>query len=91
MIPRGRDAAHVVPGVCDNLIDQFRDAGEVGAAAAGHGRVLHSFILGQPHRLRRFRSVVEHILRHRDRVWITRPGDICGFIESLPEGVVPGR
>jgi hypothetical protein len=53
--------------------------------------VLHSFILGQPHRLRRFRSVVEHILKHRDRVWITRPGDICGFIESLPEGIVPGR
>jgi len=52
--------------------------------------VLHSFILGVPHRLRRFRRVIEHIVKHRDRVWLTRPGDIYRHIESLPEGVVPG-
>jgi hypothetical protein len=52
--------------------------------------VLHSFVLGYPHRLRRFRGVIEHILRHRDRIWLTRPGEICKFIESLPAGVVPG-
>ena len=33
---------------------------------------------------------VEHILTHRDQVWITRPGEICKFIESLPAGIVPG-
>lgn len=78
--------------LCENLIDQFDEMlAESARRPLVMGVVLHSFILGQPHRLRRFRSVVEHILKHRDRVWITRPGDICGFIESLPEGIVPGR
>jgi len=27
---------------------------------------------------------------HGDRVWITRPRDICAHIESLPAGTVPG-
>ncbi len=52
--------------------------------------VLHSFVLGQAYRARQFSRVVEHILRHRDRIWITRPGDICAHIESLPKGIVPG-
>ncbi|MNC97183.1 hypothetical protein D3C83_147600 [compost metagenome] len=51
--------------------------------------VLHSFILGQPHRLRRFRRVIEHIVKHRDRIWLTRPGDICRYIEELSPGTVP--
>jgi len=52
--------------------------------------VLHSFILGQPHRLRRFRQVIEHILAHKDKIWLTRPGEICSYIEKLPAGTVPG-
>ena len=52
--------------------------------------VLHSFVVGQPYRLRQFRRVIEHILKYRDRVWITRPGEICRFIESLPASIVPG-
>ena len=76
---------------CENLIDQFDEMLEESARRPlVMGVVLHSFILGQPHRLRQFRSVMEHILRHRDRVWLTRPGDICGFIESLPRGRRPG-
>jgi hypothetical protein len=34
--------------------------------------------------------VIEHIVKHRDRVWLTRPGEICQYIESMPRGVVPG-
>lgn len=52
--------------------------------------VLHSFILGQPHRLRRFRQVIEHIAKQRERIWLTRPGDICRYVETLPAGTVPG-
>jgi len=52
--------------------------------------VLHSFILGQPHRLRRFRRVIEHITKERSRVWLTRPGEICRYVETLPAGTVPG-
>lgn len=52
--------------------------------------VIHSFVLGQPYRLRQFRRVIEHIQKHRDRVWVTHPGEICKFVESLPAGTVPG-
>ncbi len=76
---------------CGSLIVQFDEMREESARRPlVMGIVLHSFVLGQPHRLRQFRRVVEHILNHRENVWITRPGEICQFIESLPAGIVPG-
>jgi allantoinase len=76
---------------CENLIDQFDEMLEESERRPlVMSLVLHSFILGQPHRLRQFRRVIEHILAHRDRIWLTRSGDLCKFIESLPAGVVPG-
>jgi peptidoglycan/xylan/chitin deacetylase (PgdA/CDA1 family) len=76
---------------CENLVDQFDELLEESAERPlVMSVVLHSFILGQPHRLRRFRKVIEHIVEQRERVWLTRPGDICRYIESLPPGVVPG-
>lgn len=36
------------------------------------------------------RQVIEHITRQRDRVWLTRPGEICRYVETLPAGTVPG-
>ena len=52
--------------------------------------VLHSFVLGQPYRLRQFRRVIEHIVRHRERLWLARPGEIFRYVEGLPPGTVPG-
>ena len=52
---------------------------------------LHPFVVGRPYRIRRLRRALEHIAAHRERVWITRPRDICVHIENLPEGVVCGR
>jgi len=53
---------------------------------------LHTMISGQPHRLRALRSGLARILAHPkfDRVWLTRPGDIAAYCESLPAGVIPG-
>jgi len=34
--------------------------------------------------------VFQHILRHREQIWLTRPRDICAYIEQLPVGIVPG-
>ena len=51
---------------------------------------LHPFVVGRPYRIRQLRRAFEHILEHRDRIWLTRPGEICAHIESLPPGVVPG-
>lgn len=51
---------------------------------------LHPFVIGRPDRIRHLRRVVEHIAAQRDRIWLTRPRDICAHIESLPRGLVPG-
>jgi len=51
---------------------------------------LHPFVIGRPYRIRRLRRALQHILEHGERVWLTRPRDICAHVESLPAGVVPG-
>ncbi len=76
---------------CENLIDHFDEMLEESARRPlVMPIVLHSFILGQPHRLRRFRQVIEHIVKQRERIWLTRAGDICRYVETLPAGTVPG-
>ncbi len=50
---------------------------------------LHPFIAGRPYRIRQLRRAFEHVLRHRGRIWLTRPRDIAAHVESLPKGVVP--
>ena len=52
--------------------------------------VLHTFILGQPFRMRQLRRAMQHILRHRDEIWLTRPGEIAAHVAGLPAGTVPG-
>jgi peptidoglycan/xylan/chitin deacetylase (PgdA/CDA1 family) len=55
------------------------------------GLSLHTFVAGQPFRLRQLRRALQHIVQHpdRERVWITRPVDIADRIEALPAGTVP--
>jgi len=76
--------------LCNNMIAQFDELlAESARRPLVMPIVLHSFVLGQPYRVHHFRRVIEHILRHRDQIWLTRPGDICEYIEGLPEGIVP--
>ncbi len=51
---------------------------------------LHPFVVGRPYRLRQLRRAFEHVSRYRDRIWLTRPRDICAYVERLPSGVLPG-
>jgi len=51
--------------------------------------VLHPFVIGQPFRLRALRRALDHILAHRDDLWITTPGGIAEHVAGLPEGAVP--
>jgi peptidoglycan/xylan/chitin deacetylase (PgdA/CDA1 family) len=47
--------------------------------------ILHSFISGQPFRLRALRRAVEHIAKHAAGVWITKPGAIARhYAECVP-------
>jgi len=76
---------------CESLIDQFDELLEESRRRPlVMSLVLHSFILGQPHRLRRFRKVIEHIVARRSQIWLTRPGDIYRYVETLAPGIVPG-
>jgi hypothetical protein len=51
---------------------------------------LHTFIMGQPFRLRSLRRAFEHCLGHpkRDLVWFTRPGEVADHCYGLPAGVL---
>jgi peptidoglycan/xylan/chitin deacetylase (PgdA/CDA1 family) len=51
--------------------------------------VLHPFVIGQPFRLRAFRRAVEHVLRQREHLWITTPGEVARHCAALPPGTLP--
>jgi allantoinase len=73
------------------MIDQFDELLEQSAKyPLVCSIVLHPFIIGQPYRLRAFRRAMTHILAHRDQLWLTRPGEIARYVETLPPGIVPG-
>lgn len=50
---------------------------------------LHTFMTGQPHRIRQLRRILEHIQRHRGQIWLTTPGEIAQHVSRLPAGAVP--
>jgi len=51
--------------------------------------VIHSFISGQPFRLRALRRALEHILGAGEKLWIAQPGEIARFAYSAPQIGVP--
>jgi len=80
----GRQFAEMIIDQFDEMLEQSRKYPLVLAVA------VHPFIIGQPHRLRAFRDAVRHIMRQRDALWITTPGEIARYCETLPKGTVPG-
>jgi len=57
----------------DELLDQSAEQCLV------YGIVIHTFIVGQPFRLRRFRNALDHMLARSDDLWITTPGAIAEY------------
>tara|TARA_A100001037_G_scaffold305806_1_gene347518 strand:- start:6425 stop:7318 length:894 start_codon:yes stop_codon:yes gene_type:complete len=51
---------------------------------------LHTFVLGHPFRIRPLREAMEHIMKHRDDIWVTTPGEIAAYCKTLPAGIIPG-
>ncbi len=76
----------------DMLIDGF-DEMLAQSDRDGHPVVcpisLHPFVVGRPYRIGELRRAFRHILKHRDRIWLTRPGDICRYVETLGEDQLP--
>jgi hypothetical protein len=80
----GRQFAEMVIDQFDEMLEQSRKYPLVFAVS------VHPFIIGQPFRLHAFRDAVRHIVRHRDGLWITTPGEIARYCEGLPKGTIPG-
>ena len=73
------------------LIDQFDEMFEQSRKyPLVYSVALHPFIVGQPFRLRALRRAIRHIMERRDDLWITTPGEIAAYCETLPAGTVPG-
>ena len=69
----------------DEMLEQSRKYPLVFAVS------VHPFIIGQPFRLRAFRDAVRHIIEQREALWITTPGEIARYCESLPQGTIPAQ
>jgi len=66
------------PAFADMVVDNFDEMlRQSEKQSLVYGVSIHTFLLGQPFRIARFRRALEHIVRHRDRVWFTTPGEIA--------------
>jgi hypothetical protein len=65
--------------VTDNL-DEMVDQSQHQALVCGI--TIHTFIMGQPYRLRRFRQAVEHLVG-LPGVWLTTPGEIASHYAGI--------
>jgi allantoinase len=77
----------------DMIVDQFEEMiKQCVDRPLVFGISLHSFVAGQPFRTRIIRKALAHCLQHpsRDRLWITRPGDIARHCYSMPAGIIAG-
>ena len=67
------------------IVDQFDEMLEASAEQPlVMPLVVHSFISGQPFRLRALRRAIAHMLSRRGEVWFTTPGQIADFILANP-------
>jgi hypothetical protein len=55
------------------------------------GIALHTFVAGQPYRLRQLRRELQHISVHREKVWVTNPSSIARYAEQTTPGALPKR
>ena len=46
--------------------------------------VVHSFISGQPFRPAALTAALDHIVSHREEVWLAQPGEIEAFVRADP-------
>jgi peptidoglycan/xylan/chitin deacetylase (PgdA/CDA1 family) len=69
------------------IVDQFDEMFETGGnTPLVMSIVVHSFISGQPYRLRPLRRAIAHILKQAGSLWLTRPGAIASYISAREGG-----
>jgi peptidoglycan/xylan/chitin deacetylase (PgdA/CDA1 family) len=68
----------------DMIVDQFDEMLRSSVDAPQVMSVItHSFIMGQPFRLRALRRAIEHMKKSADAVWFTQPGAIASYIAAM--------
>jgi hypothetical protein len=69
------------------IIDQFDEMRRSGGdQPLVMSVILHSFISGQPFRLRALRRALEHIAQARAELWLTQPGAIARHFREVNPG-----
>lgn len=69
----------------DMIVDNFDEMLEQSQAQPlVMGVALHGYLVGQPFRLRHLRRALSYISSCRDRIWLTKPGDIASHILASP-------
>ena len=81
VVYRGNTAAEYEEMLVDNFDELARSSQDYPLVFAIS---IHTFILGQPYRLARFRRALNHILRDRGRLWIAKPKEIASYYAGLP-------
>ncbi|GAA4321420.1 polysaccharide deacetylase family protein [Pigmentiphaga soli] len=79
---------HSAEDFADMIVDQFDEMLRQSEAQALVCPIaLHTFVIGQPFRMRHLRRALEHCAKHpgREQVWFTRPGEIAEYCYRLPE------
>jgi peptidoglycan/xylan/chitin deacetylase (PgdA/CDA1 family) len=79
------------PAFADMIVDNFDEMlAQSDSQSLVFGIALHAFLVGQPYRLRPLRRALEHVARHRGRIWLTTSGAIArhfaGDVSEAPRG-----
>jgi peptidoglycan/xylan/chitin deacetylase (PgdA/CDA1 family) len=74
----------------DVLIDQFDEMlRQSQRQPLVCGLSLHTYLVGQPFRIKHLRRALEHIRSHSDSIWLAHAGAIADHVAALPAGTVP--
>jgi allantoinase len=66
------------PAFAEMIVDTFDEMlAQSAEQPLVYGIALHAFLVGQPFRLRHLRRALEHVCRHRDRIWLATTGQIA--------------
>ena len=74
----GRQFADMIVDQFDEMLRSSEESPQVMSV------ITHSFISGQPFRLRALRRALDHIMKSAGSIWFTNPGAIASYFATLP-------
>ncbi len=86
IVARKDGAAQFADMIIDNFDEMLEQAADQPLVM---GIALHPYLVGQPYRLRHLRRALTHIASQRDRIWLTRAGDIHDYCRNDIADLIP--